>query len=469
MSRRTYITSSIPYVNAPPHLGHALELVEADALARQRRLRGDHVRFLTGTDENALKNVRAAAAEGLPVAELVGRNAARFQALCDALDVSRDDFIRTSADPRHRPQVERLWLACAAAGDLYQREYEGLYCAGCEAFLDADRCSEHAEPLERVRERNWFFRLSRYEDDVAELLRRGRIRVEPPERRAEALAFVRGGLADFSVSRTRERAGGWGIPVPGDPSQVVYVWFDALANYVTADPEAWRAADERIHVIGKGILRFHAVYWPAILLSAGEPLPTAIFVHGYLTANGEKLSKSLGNALDPTRLVDRYGADAVRWWLLREAPLAGDADFREELVVARANAELANGVGNLVHRTLGLVRTSPGTWYRALALSDALAGEIDGALKRFDFRRATSALWALVADANRYASEARPWALRGAEREAAIGRLVAACNTLAEELEPFLPSGAARIRAALASAGTAEPLFPRYLGTGSSL
>jgi methionyl-tRNA synthetase len=218
MSRRTYITTSIPYVNAAPHVGFALELVEADAIARHRRLCGDTVRFLTGTDENALKNVRAAEAEGVPVTELVGRNAARFAALREALELSNDDFIRTSADPRHRPGVERLWRACEAAGDLYRREYEGLYCSGCEAFLDAERCSEHAEPPERVRERNWFFRLSRYQRALEELLESGRLRIEPPERRAEALAFVRSGLADLSVSRPRERARGWGIPVPGDPA-----------------------------------------------------------------------------------------------------------------------------------------------------------------------------------------------------------------------------------------------------------
>jgi methionyl-tRNA synthetase len=469
MSRRTYITSSIPYVNAGPHVGHALELVEADALARHRRLRGDDVRFLTGTDENAPKNAQAAGAAGLPVAELVARNAARFSALCEALEVSNDDFIRTSADPRHRPEVERLWRACALAGDLYQREYEGLYCAGCEAFLDGDRCPEHAEAPERVSERNWFFRLSRHERAIGDLLESGRLRIEPPERRAEALAFVRGGLADFSVSRPRARARGWGIPVPGDPTQVVYVWFDALTNYLTADPGWWRSADERIHVIGKGILRFHAVYWPAILLSSREPLPTAIYVHGYLTAGGQKLSKTLGNAVDPSALVERYGVDAVRWWLLREAPLAGDADFREELLVARANAELANGVGNLVHRTRGLLGTGPGAWYRGLAPSDTRAGEIDEALARFDFRAATGALWALVADANRFASATRPWELAGAARAAAVDRLLATCGLLERELRPFLPGGAGRIEAALAGASPKEPLFPRYFDTGSSL
>jgi methionyl-tRNA synthetase len=462
MGKRVLITTTIPYVNGEPHLGHALEFVQADVLARHRRLRGDEVRQQSGTDDNALKNVQAAEAEGVPVRDLVDRNAARFAALGDTLEVSWDEFLRTSSDARHRPEVERLWRACAAAGDLYERDYVGLYCRGCEAFLDGDRCPEHAEAPQRVEERNWFFRLSRYERALAELVESGRLRIEPEQRRNEVLAFVRGGLADFSVSRVAERARGWGIPVPGDGDQVIYVWFDALANYLTADPRWWRSADERIHVVGKGVLRFHTVYWPAILLSAGEPLPTAIFVHDYLTANGRKLSKSLGNAVDPAALVERYGVDAVRWWLLRDVPRVGDADCRAELLVARANAELANGLGNLVHRTLGLVRTCPGTRYQDVAVPDIRA-EIDRALARFDFRAATSALWALVADANRFASAARPWQLAGADREAAVGRLLGVCRELARELQPFLPGAAARIAAQLGNPASAAhaPLFSR--------
>ena len=486
MSRqRFYITTAIPYVNGDPHIGFALECVQADVLARHRRLRGEHVRFLSGTDDNSLKNVEAAAAAGLPVAEFVDAKAARFAALTDPLALSYDDFIRTSVDDRHRPGVERLWRACAAAGDLYEREYEGLYCVGCEAFVSPDEladglCPEHGAPPENVAERNWFFRLSRYEDELRLLIENGQLRVEPEHRRNEALSFVASGLADFSVSRSRERAQGWGVPVPDDPGQVIYVWFDALANYITAldygtdgegYPTWWKTAADRVHVIGKGILRFHAVYWPAILLSAGEPLPTTIYVHDYITVDGTKLSKSRAVTSDPTVLADRYGTDALRWWFLRDGPRTGDADFREEQLAARAN-ELADDLGNLVNRTITLVNrfrpggvdSSAGPPDDADALLAAVAeapGSIAAALDRFDFRAATNSLWNVVTEANRFVSATRPWELGKAERggNAAAARrldgvlvaLLDACAATARELQPFLPQAAARIDAALAN------------------
>jgi methionyl-tRNA synthetase len=447
---RVIITTAIPYVNGDPHLGFALECVQADVLARHRRLRGAEVRLLSGTDENALKNVEAAAAAGVPVREYVDGKAQRFAALGGPLQLSLDDFIRTSCDPRHRPGVERLWRACAAAGDLYQHEYEGLYCTGCEAFVADEVCPEHGRRPERVAERNWFFRLSRYEEAVHDALASGRLRVEPEHRRNEALAFVRGGLADLSVSRPAARAHGWGIPVPDDPEQIVYVWFDALANYVTASHEWWERSDERVHVIGKGILRFHAVYWPAILLSAREPLPTAIFVHDYLTERGSKLSKSTGHASDPLAVVGRHGVDALRWWLLRDVPRAGDVDFREELLAARAN-ELAGELGNLVNRTIALVvRLRGRDWEPPESRPALLPAAIDEALARFDFRTATDALWAVVREANRLVSTTRPWELDDADRvDAILGELVAVCRTLARELSPFLPAASERIAQAL--------------------
>ncbi len=485
MTHRLYLTTSIPYVNGEPHLGFALELVQADVLARHARRRGAAVRFLTGTDDNALKNVSAAEAAGIPVGELVARNADRFAALREPLRLSHDDFIRTSADLRHRPGVERLWRECAEKGDLYPREYEGLYCAGCEAFLPpgeaiGGRCLEHGE-LTLVAERNWFFRLSRYQRVLADLLSSGRLRVEPESRCAEALSFVRRGLEDFSVSRDSSRGPGWGIPVPGDASQVIYVWFDALANYVTSLGYGdggdlyrvwWAGADERVHVIGKGILRFHAVWWPALLLSAGQPLPTAIFVHDYVSVGGRKLSKSSGGGADPAALVERLGPDSVRWWLLREPRPSRDVDFREDRLVARANAELANGLGNLVNRTVSLTtrygrgtrEAAPGR--EAARLQAALASledDVDGGLARFDFGAATDALWRVVAEANRLATLARPWQLGpGPCRDAIVGLLDVACRRVAAELEPFLPDGAARITALLEGGqGEGRALFPR--------
>jgi methionyl-tRNA synthetase len=483
--RRFYITTAIPYVNGDPHIGFALECVQADVLARHRRLCGDGVRFLSGTDDNSLKNVEAAEAAGLPVAEFVNAKAERFAALRRPLALSYDDFIRTSIDPRHRAGVEHLWRACAAAGDLYERDYEGLYCVGCEAFLSPAElvdgvCPEHGQPPEHVAERNWFFRLSRHADDLRSLIESGRLRIEPEHRRNEVLSFIRSGLADFSVSRSRERARGWGIPVPGDASQVVYVWFDALANYITALDYGtagesyrtwWEQAGERVHVIGKGILRFHAVYWPAILLSAAEPLPTTIFVHDYVTVDGQKLSKSQAVNADPVALAARYGTDALRWWFLRDVPRSGDADFREELLTSRAN-ELADGLGNLVNRTITLIdrfrpdgldakATPPDEAGRLIAEIERLSDGVAAALDEFDFRAATEALWSAVTEANRFVSATRPWELGKAEREgnpaerarldALLAVLLRACRTIADELKPFLPDAATRIERALES------------------
>ena len=496
---RFYVTTAIPYVNAAPHLGHALELVQADALARHRRLRGQPVRFLTGTDDNALKNVAAARAAGVPTAEFVAGNTARFAALREPLALSFDDFIATSTDPRHAPGVAKVWRRCDAAGDLYRHSYRGLYCLGCEQFYDPAElvdgfCREHRVAPEVVEERNWFFRLSRYRDRLLRALESGEVRVTPAARRNEVLAFVRAGLADFSVSRPAERADGWGTPVPGDPGQVVYVWWDALTNYINAlgyaDDEAgdgepyrqwWTGAAERVHVIGKGIVRFHAVYWLALLLSTGQPLPTTIFVHDYLTAGGARLSKSSGNVVDPAALAGRYGTDAVRWWLLRDVAPVGDTDFTAERLVRRANQDLAGGLGNLVHRTLSLVHRYRSGHVPAVASPDGtdvcgdLPGRVDRALAGFDFRAATAAVRAAVDAANRRVDAEAPWLLARAERDgdpgatrrldAVLAALVRAGRVLAAEAGPFIPDGAARLRRQLGDGervGPAEPVFPRW-------
>jgi methionyl-tRNA synthetase len=497
-NRSFYITTAIPYVNGDPHLGHALEFVQGDVLARHRRLRGDNVRFLSGTDDNALKNVDAAEAAGLPVADFVAQKAQNFVDLVEPLQLSNDDFIRTSTDVRHRPGVERLWQACAEAGDLYQRDYEGLYCSGCEAFvlpddLTAGRCPEHGDAPELIAERNWFFRLSRYQEALLDLIGSGRLRIEPGHRRNEVLAFIKSGLTDFSVSRALGRARGWGIPVPGDPEQVIYVWFDALANYITALDyrcdadtyhEWWHDSEERLHVIGKGIIRFHAIYWPAILLSARQPLSTTIFVHDYLTVEGHKLSKSLGTAIDPISLVERYGADALRWWFLRDVPRNGDADFREELIAARAN-ELADGLGNLINRTVSLVSRNPPEGVRQTsnwpaeaeplrAQCSELPSVIDSALSAFDLRAATTALWVVVTEANRFVSATQPWELakaahsgdaRASERlDDVLAALLEACLTITSELTPFLPTASERIMAVLTDLDVQKgpTLFPKF-------
>ncbi|MFG1706439.1 methionine--tRNA ligase [Nonomuraea sp. M3C6] len=470
-----YITTTIPYVNARPHLGHALELVQGDVLARHHRRRGEPVRFQTGTDDNSLKNVLAAEAEGVPVRELVDRNAAAFEGLRRPLDLSFDAFIRTSSHPGHRAGVERIWAA--TEHDLYQRHYEGLYCVGCEQFYPEGPCPDgHEAPLQRVSEENWFFRLSRYQDALLELIRGGRLRIEPAARRNEVLAFVEAGLDDISISRSAARARGWGIPVPGDPGQVVYVWWDALANYVTAlegdDYRRWWVAEGRkVHLVGKGVIRFHAVYWPAMLLSAGKPLPTGIFVHDYLTVGGRKISKSSGDAADPAALVDAYGVDAVRWWLLREVPRVGDADFTAERLIGRADEDLANGLGNLVNRVVTMVhRFLDGHVPPAGEPLVEVSGAVHEALAEFDFRRAAVAVWAIVEEANKYVERTRPWRQTRADQEVSLGTLVHACRELAGQLEPFLPTAAARVAAAVSGERlpSPEPLFRRLAGSSGA-
>ncbi|GAA1949758.1 methionine--tRNA ligase [Kitasatospora viridis] len=490
--QRSYLTTTLPYVNARPHLGFALELVQADVLARHRRASGGEVRLLGGTDENSLKNVLAAGTAGTDVRTLVARHAAAFRALAAPLEVELDDFLRTSADPRHAPGVAELWRRCAAAGDLYRKEYRGRYCVGCEQFYQPEelvdgRCPEHHTEPETVAEQNWFFRLSRHTARLHTEITEGRLRIDPPARRNEVLALLEVGLPDFSVSRSRERARGWGIPVPGDDSQVVYVWWDGLAGYLSAlglgspDPADardtpdlrrwWRDGVRRTHLCGKGVLRFHAVYWPAILLSAGLPLPTEVLVHDYLTVGGRKISKSAGTTVDPVGLVAEHGVDAVRWWLLREVAKVGDTDFTVERLVDRANTDLAGGIGNLVKRVVTLIHRQldgkAGSAAPAAPLPEAVAlpGEIAAALDAYDPRRATGALCRLTAAANRHLDRTRPWS-DPADAPDQLAVLLHACRTLGEQLAPFLPTAATRILAQCTPAPDGRlpapgTLFPR--------
>jgi methionyl-tRNA synthetase len=494
MPRTLYVSTAIPYVNAPPHLGFALEIVLADALARHARARGEDVHFVTGTDDNSLSNVRAAEAAGVPVRELVDANSARYRELDQVLDLSFDDFIRTSADPRHLEAVHAIWDSCVRAGDLERRPYRGLYCVGCEQFYDPGElqdgvCPEHRKAPEVVEEENWFFRLSRYERPIREALASGRLRIEPRERAHELEQFLAGGLRDVSVSRSRARARGWGIPVPGDPTQVVWVWLDALSNYVAtlgypSDAARlhrfWEEADRRVHVVGKGIARFHAVIWPALLLAAGLPLPTTIWVHGYVTVGGQKIGKSRGNAVDPAALVERFGVDALRYFLLRHVGPRQDADVDEARLEAVYRSELADQLGNLLSRTIALLTRHAGgslppspeggldeSGERLASLSRDLPSKIDEAVTRLAPDDGLRAIWGVVGAANKHLADTAPWTL--AKDPESRPRLLAilhhatyALGAIGRELVPFLPRTAEAILQALAAPAERSPiLFPK--------
>jgi methionyl-tRNA synthetase len=495
MTQQThYLSTSIPYVNSSPHVGFALELVLADAVVRNARQAGKHVVFQGGTDDNSLKNVRAAESAGVHVKELVLANADRFHKLAASLDVTFDEFVSTGSDERHRKTVDKLWRACAAAGDLYKKPYEGLYCVGCEQYytdgeLVGGCCPEHRVAPETVREENWFFRLSRYGEYLRDNIETDAIRIVPASRRNEVLSFLKSGLEDICVSRSAERARGWGIPVPGDDGEVVYVWFDALANYITGAgygtdvnlfDDNWTDAADRSHVIGKGITRFHAIYWPAILKSAGLAPPTGILVHGYLTVDGRKIGKSNGNGVDPFDLVDRYGTDALRWYLLRHVRSTEDADFSEERLVTAHDGELADQLGNLVSRTVAVLRKRGGPFPRHPGdpspfweEGQRLRGKVDTAIRSFAIHEAAEAIYAYVSAANRFIVQVAPWTLLKhsddpaaiAAVDATVRELFDAFTVIADCLQPLLPSTASRIADVVerAKQGDTTPviLFPK--------
>ncbi|MBN9236321.1 MULTISPECIES: methionine--tRNA ligase [Phyllobacteriaceae] len=509
MSRdKFYITTAISYPNGKPHIGHAYELLATDALARFQRLDGKDVFFLTGTDEHGIKMLQTAKKEGISPRELADRNAAEFQRMALALNASNDDFIRTT-EARHQVASQAIWKAMEANGDIYKGGYAGWYSVRDEAYYGEEETEVRADnvrygpqgtPVEWVEEESYFFRLSAYQDKLLALYESQPDFVGPSERRNEVVSFVKSGLKDLSISRTTFD---WGIPVPGDEKHVMYVWVDALTNYITAAgyPDTAAASWKfwpATHVIGKDIVRFHAVYWPAFLMSAGIELPKRVFAHGFLFNRGEKMSKSVGNVIDPFTMVDHYGLDQVRYFFLREVPFGQDGSYSHEAIVNRTNADLANDLGNLAQRSLSMIAKNcagvvpqRGTLAEAdetiLGQATAALATARKAMAEQGIHHALAAIFAVVADANRYFAAQEPWALKKtdpARMETVLWTTAEVIRRVGILCQPYIPGSAAELLDTLAVAadkrgfehlgdeqalvpGTAlpapQPVFPRYV------
>ncbi len=462
---RFYVTTAIAYPNGRPHMGHAYEAIATDVIARFKRLDGFDVRFLTGTDEHGLKIDQAARAAGKAPKAYVDEMVAPFQLLDDALGISYDRFIRTT-DEDHKALVQALWQRMAANGDLYLGRYEGWYSVRDEAYYDegelvagedGTKLSPQGTPVEWTVEESWFFKLSAYQDRLLALYDSHPEYIQPTSRFNEMRAFVAGGLSDLSVSRTSFT---WGIPVPGDERHVMYVWLDALANYLTGagglDGEWWPAD---LHVVGKDVVRFHTVYWPAFLMSAGISLPKTVFGHGFLLNRGEKMSKSLGNVVDPAAMVDRFGVDRLRWFLCREVAFGEDGSYSDEAIVERTNADLANGIGNLAQRSLSMVARNLGgvmpvrgeAGETELRLKEAFLSGSEAyftAMNALALHKALDALMAMVAAANGYFAENAPWALAKTD-VARMAEVLAATLDATRRIvilaQPFMPGSTAQL------------------------
>ena len=508
MTERCYITTPIYYVNGAPHIGHAYTSVAADVLARWMRLEGRDVFFLTGTDEHGQKVAQAAAAAGKDPQSFVDGLAAEFQAMAATMNISNDDFIRTT-EQRHREGCAALWKVLADRGEIYLGHYEGWYSLRDETFFNDDelltrpdgtRVSPFGAPVEWVREPNYLFRMSQWGDRLLAFYEANPDFLGPHSTRQEVLSFVRGGMTDLSVSRASLT---WGVPVPGDPVQVMYVWIDALANYITAlgypdqSAERWPYWPAEIHFVGKDIARFHAVIWPALLMAAGLEPPKRVYANGWWTVEGEKMSKSIGNVVPPRDLVQEFGLDVLRYFLLREMPFGNDGDFNRRALISRMNSELANDLGNLAQRSLSLVAKNLGGILperslpteddaELLAQAAALPAAMAPKLLRQSYGEALDEAWRVIRAANGYIDRQAPWALRRTDppRMAAVLRvLVDVLRPIATVLQPFMPGSMAamldqlgvpadaRSFAALATpvpGGITLPppqgIFPRYTG-----
>jgi methionyl-tRNA synthetase len=456
-SNTFYVTTSIAYVNAAPHVGFAMEMLQADALARFNRLEGKDVYFLTGTDEHGLKIAQAAEAQGSWPQEFANEIAARFMDLGVKLGLSNDDFVRTT-DEKHMEFAKEMWKKLDAAGDLYKDNYEGLYCVGCEKYikekeLEDGKCPYHKKAPEKVEEENYFFRLSKYSDDIKKKIVSDEIKVVPESRKNEVLNMFEDGLTDVSFSRPRDSVK-WGVDVPGDESQLMYVWCDALTNYMSViDREKFWPAD--VHLIGKDILRFHALIWIGMLMSAGYDLPKTIMVHGYITSEGQKMSKSLGNVKDPFEYIEKNGQAALRYFLLREIPTLGDGDFSQERFDIVYNDDLANTYGNLVSRVLamnkkyfeGKVPEKGGDDGFEIKVGQAWV-DYEKHFAEYDLKKALEVILDLGFSANKYVEDSKPWVLAKedeAKLSVVIYNLLELIRQLGLMLLPFIPDKAAQV------------------------
>jgi methionyl-tRNA synthetase len=460
-----YLTTAIPYVNAKPHVGHALEFVQADVIKRFRKSQGEDVLLLSGADENAIKNAQAAEKEKQDVQEFIDIHSKEFEDLAQKLNIQFDVFQRGSSQEHHKASQE-LWKRCFESGDIYKKTYTGLYCVGCELFYEKNElnkkgeCFEHpGKLLEEVSEENYFFKLSKYQKQIEELIQKDKLKIYPQFRKNEVLGFLKEGLRDISISRSNKRTKNWGVKVPGDDSQRMYVWFDALNIYQSGvgfgsnetEYKKWWPAD--LHVIGKGIIRFHAVYWPAFLLSAGLALPKALFVHGYFTVNGQKMSKSVGNVADPLEFIEKYGADALRYYFLREISPFADGDFSEKRLVEIYNADLANGLGNLIARVSKLCENAKFKQKTSKEEKHVMTihDEYLKTLNEYRFNEALALVWGKITKLDKYINDEKPWELLKNPRSKhpiapILEHSIDQIQEIAILLTPFMPTTAEKIK-----------------------
>ncbi len=446
-----YITTTIPYANAPPHIGFALEIIQADVLARWHKLKGEDVFFLTGTDEHGVKNYQTAKKEGLTPQQFVDKNSSEFRKLTKVLSISNNYFIRTTDQKIHWPGVVKIWETLHKKGDIYKKYYSGNYCSGCERFItDKDlangKCPNHPSlEIEKISEENYFFKLSKYSEQIKKLIESDKLKIIPEKWKNDFLSLIREGLTDVSFSRDKEHLP-WGIPVPGDDSQVLYVWPDALTNYLTGigypDKKYKKYWPADVHVVGKDMLRFHTGIWPGMLLSAGLPLPKDVIVHGFLTVDGQKMSKSLGNVINPIKLVEKYSADSLRYFLMRNIPFGEDGDFSEKTLVDRHNNELANKLGNLVLRVSTLaekygIEKSENKLLKKLKLK-----EIEKYIESYELDKALNEIFAFIDLCNEYVQNKKPWETHDKK---ILYELVDSIKAIAILLWPFMPSTSEKI------------------------